>query len=432
MALAGGVAAGASLWLFAPRWWGWAPQAFSLWGDAQLWAWMAWSACAAWVVLPAVRGRLVDRQRVSARARAERIGRPLVTLAAWQAAASLVVLVGVLVLMQASTGIRWAFPASTLLWVASGVVIGWFHLALGTAAAAVTRHVAAVLVAPAAVYLNFLVPPYVMQAPRWDQLPVSMASQWTEEMPSLLSLAGRLVFWVGLLWLLVALLTRPRRARLHLAAAAVLTVTGVATVVVEGSRFVPIPGATDLVCTQSRGSEYCTTQIYAAGAPAVTAILNEGLAELPEDYRPARIASGQDSAPLLGDSAVVLTPVSADGIHSPTNLPDRAATLVLMGDELLGLGSCPSGSDTADETRLALRYWWRGQFGLAAHERYGISDYDEQQLYPPDVIARAQARAADFAALPEAERKRFLAEHRTDIQTCTLPADTIPGKGAKP
>ena len=425
MALAAIAGTGVVFWEFSSEWWGWAPEVYGTWPSALLFVWMAWAACAAWVLLPVVRGPLVDRQRASVRARVARTGRPLVTLAAWQTAAALLPLVGALALLQVTTGIRWVFPGTTTLWVASVVVTGWAYLALGALVAAALRHVAAVLVAPTAVYLVFLLPPSLLASPSVEHMLTGMS--WTWEVPSLLSVAGRLGFWCGFLWILLALLTHPRRARLHLTAAAAFTVSATAVVVTEGWSVVPVPGAANLVCTQSQGSEYCTTQVYAAGAPAVVAILDEGFAQLPEDYRPARIASDQDVAARLDTPASVVEPVPANGYTVPTNLPGRAFTLVPLGDHLLGGDACTDETVTGDEAVLALRYWWRGQFGLAAHERYGISDYDARQLYPPDVIARAQARAAGFAALPEAERKRFLAEHRTEIQSCTLPADTIPG-----
>lgn len=410
----------------SPRWWGWTPDMVNGWIDACMEILLIGSAVGAWVVLPVFSRGLSDRIAQGVRGRSRIALRAAVTVTLWMWGAGLILIVSAFAVAAATQSLTVVPVVKTFLWVFSGLAIIAFSIVLGVVMSAVIKHVAAVILAPLAVYVIYLLPAYTVDPPVWGDIPISMGYLWYTSTPSLLILLMRVIFWVSMVGVLVWGVLSIRRVRAIVSLAVASSVFIVASSV--GAERDEIAGALDVGCVpvdEHPAIELCGIGIYAHGLPRHATILSEGLDLLPDEYVGSTVLADPDATVEGGPDDFLLASIDRRGYEAPTNLADRGKTLVGMGIAVLGGEACTDATRGGD-AMLMLHYWWADELGLdleGGDAPTGVEPYS--QVLDPAVVAQAQDNAHAFAGRTNQQRLDALQANREDILACEASVDAL-------
>ncbi|WP_125777518.1 hypothetical protein [Antribacter gilvus] len=393
------------------------PATVGYWSDVAMVFSMVGAGLGAWLTVVQRQDRHREWAAAGSRTQWERV-RHVVLACASSVATSMTasLLVGVVLTMSAG-GDPWVGLGTSVLWWYGTVIAGVAFALLGALVGWWTRHLVAVVVAPALTYCLVVAPMMTLDPPLWSGLAAAQGLSWIEVAPSTTSVVLRAIFWSSMVVLLACALGGVRRLQAGFAVALSLTTS---FGMLEGPVLRPIEGATDVVCV-GEGPTTCTTRPWAAGLNRFADVLGQGLALVPPALAPPLISTSLAAGRAPEDSGLVVEPVG--GTTAPTNRLDRDATLVNFGEGLFA-AECSAGSDPL--AMASLLTWWRLELGIPVDRPVLPGDAVLATILEPGDYRVVVESAGRMLALDPERRLEWLESHAEKVRTCSLTMSDLP------
>ena len=399
----------------AGTWVGWLPATVTAWSLASMFAMASAAALGAWLGGSVRRAGMTEWVESAPQGRARAMRRPLLESSLTAGGSALLVL-GVMLVLGFSRGMPWAVAPTQCVLVVVIVLLSIIaSAALGVALGRAWPAFVAVPLGAVVVYLVYGLVLGTLGDTLWQRLWPSDGGVWQVETHSLVLLVERTLWWAGLATAVAALAAGRRRV---LAGAALVAVSAAAAIagVSAAAVHMPLAGASGEVCDPGT-VRVCVPKPQLAALTPFAKAVREDLATLPPAYRPTAIASGIRPAKT---AELPLSPRTDR--FEPAALVDRSLVTVDIGQTIFLSGCSTTGRYDSAATVMV---WWLRAHGLDPTQQiapgaWSVSAGSEE-------ARRYEVGAERLAAMPTAQRNKWLTDHRQEIVRCALPAKALPG-----